>query len=117
VKISFVHRILKVIKNEGYLESLKDIFINHVMPILIMPYTKKLFYTFNNKLSTIKEIIHFAYNFKSFGLTIKPIQVYEEIFELAKIINDLKPKFVLEMVQHLVVPCSFFLDFHLQMLR
>jgi len=50
-----------------------------------------------NKLSDIDSFIDLAFSFNSFGIDIKPSQVKEEICELLKILDNVKPKTVLEI--------------------
>jgi predicted O-methyltransferase YrrM len=45
----------------------------------------------------VKEVVNFAFKFRLLGVNIRPLQVYEEILRLARIVHELRPRNVLEV--------------------
>jgi len=104
--MSLIDRARSIIREEGYLRFLvKSISFVLGKPIYAIPglgrfcvfFARRRLVKSLNNLGGVDEVVSFAFNFKSFGVSIRPAQVYEEIRELVRIVSDLKPRVVLEI--------------------
>ena len=87
---------LRIITNEGLFSFLKKVSYHIIRPFLI-PYAIRKLREGVSKISKLEKLVNFVFEFKVDGLNIAPVQVKEEILELLKILEKLKPKTILEI--------------------
>lgn len=93
---SFLNKSLRIIKKEGLFSFLR-IVIYHIIKPFLIPYAIYKLRREIYKKNKSEDYVNFAFDFKVDGLNIVPYQIKEEILELLKILEKLKPKTILEI--------------------
>lgn len=90
-------RAIEVVRNEGVLIFTKKglNYIKQKLKFLVLPYAVLKIKILNTKDYNLDILLNFSLN--SLAEFIKPSQVRDEILELLKILNNIKPKVVLEI--------------------
>jgi len=96
---NLLERSLKVIREEGVVSFVGKVArkIIHYLTLFFIPYAIYKLRKEIAKISKVEELVDLAFNFKINGLNIAPVQVKEEILELLKILEKIKPKIILEI--------------------
>ncbi|MDK2915195.1 MAG: hypothetical protein PWQ79_2110 [Thermococcaceae archaeon] len=93
-------RSIEIIKTEGIGTFAKKstfyVYRKTVLPILVPVISYKLKKEVEN-IKDVEDVVRFTFTFKYLGFNIKPLQIFEEILELAKLVSGLEPKVVLEI--------------------
>lgn len=94
---SFAYRCLQIIKNQGLSGFLKKLELRHFDPLRVVffPYANYMISRDIQKPFSAEEAVQFTY--KKYGGFIRPAQFVEEITGLAKAVELLKPRTVLEI--------------------
>jgi predicted O-methyltransferase YrrM len=64
---------------------------------LMMPYAIKNLKELSTNIKNIEDAVELAYSFKHLGISIQPLQIREEIIQLLRLVEVMRPKNVLEI--------------------
>jgi predicted O-methyltransferase YrrM len=99
-----IERGLKILREEGVEVFIKKallyIFrksIESFLGYMFSPFIMGKFRNSAHNIDNIYDALNFAFSFRAFGVSIKPVQVEYEIAKLLEIVAELKPKVVLEI--------------------
>lgn len=95
--IGLVKRAIEIARNEGIWVFIKRTlnYIKRRLKFFLLPYAVLKVKTLNTKNYTFRTLLNLSSG--SLGGLIKPAQVYDEILELLKILDNVKPKVMLEI--------------------
>jgi len=95
-KQTLLDRAIKVIQKEGMISFFKRIilYFAYKLKLCILPYAI-LKVKINRKMENIEDLVNFC--FYGVGGLLKPSQIREEIMELLKILDKIKPKVIVEI--------------------
>jgi len=95
---------LEVLREKGFIEFTKkassylftkstDSFLGHIF----RPFILRKFKDSVCNIHDVHDALHFAFSFKAFGVSIKPLQIEYEMAKLLEVMTELRPKVVLEI--------------------
>jgi cephalosporin hydroxylase len=71
-------------------------FKHYVLPV-ISPLLVFRFKALSRNILDLNDAVNFAFDFHYFGLSIKPLQVREEVLDLLRLVKELNPRVILEI--------------------
>jgi hypothetical protein len=103
---NLIDEALRVVKQEGYVSVLRktiDYIFWEIANLWPIGYVRANVTRYKLRRSatyfiSLDSIVDFAFSFRFLGIGIKPAQVKEEIRSLLRLLQDIKPKVVLEIV-------------------
>jgi cephalosporin hydroxylase len=93
---NLVDKWLRIIKSEGVTSFLKRATYRIVRPFLV-PYAIYRLQKGTIQIKNLEDLVELAFNFRVDGLNIAPAQIKEEILELVRILEKIKPRTILEI--------------------
>lgn len=91
-----IRKSLNVIRNEGIISFIRRINY-HIIGAILTPYFINKLKRETSKISKLEDLVDLAFNFKIKDVIILPGQIKEEILELLKILEKIKPQTILEI--------------------